>query len=109
MRNRNINHIFSESQNKANFAESVIKHLKHLTFSYMKSKHTQKWVDKFQKIVQMRNKSFNRSINTNPLNTWNNLTNAELWKYQFMPKAKKKKTLIERHVHECRAMRNMNL
>ncbi len=51
--NRNINYIFSESQNKANFAESAIKHFKRFTFSYMKSKYIQKWVDKFRKIVQI--------------------------------------------------------
>ncbi len=78
LRNRNVNHIFSESQNKANFAESAIKHFKCLAFSYMKSKHTQKCIDQFHKIVQMQNKTFNISINTNPLYVWNNLNNAEL-------------------------------
>ncbi len=91
LKRRNINHIFSELQHKANFAESAIKHLKHLTFSYIKSKHTQKWVDQFQKIVKTRNKSFNRSLNTNLSNEWNKMTNQELWKHQFMMKAKNKK------------------
>ncbi len=88
IKNRKIYHIFSESQRKANFAESAIKHLKHLIFSYMKSKHTQKWVDFFQKMIQTRNKLFNKSLNTNPLNAWNNVSNVDLWKYQFAPKLK---------------------
>ncbi len=49
LKNRKIYHIFSESQHKDNFAKSAIKHIKCLIYSYMKSKHTKKWVDVFQK------------------------------------------------------------
>ena len=83
LNNRGINHIFAQSQHKANFAESAIKHLKRLIYSYMKAKLTEKWVDVFYKTVKTRNKSFNRSLGTNPLNAWNNLSNVKLWKYQF--------------------------
>ncbi len=54
----------------------------------MKSRHTRKWVDQFKKITQTRNKTFNRSINTIPLNTWNNTNNVEIWRFQFVSKAK---------------------
>ncbi len=91
LKSQNINHYFSESQHKANFAESAIKHLKRLIFSYMKSRHTQKWVDQFQKIMETQNKTFSRSLNTNHLNGCNNMPNVELWKFQIMTKAKNEK------------------
>jgi hypothetical protein len=88
---RNIKQVITDQTQKASLAERSLKEFKKRLYSHMSAKHSTKWVNVLQKAVIGHNKSFNRSIKTNPKNAWLNMTNAELWLTQYSLGKKDKK------------------
>lgn len=61
-----VHHIVTRNETKANYAERVIKTLKHKLFRYMMKKRTQRYIDVLQDIVNSYNHTVHRGLGRKP-------------------------------------------
>ena len=68
LRDQNIHHFYSlNTETKANYAERIIKTLKHKLFRYMMKHRTQRYIDVLQDLVYSYNHIIHRSLWKTPV------------------------------------------
>ena len=87
---RNIKHVFTYYETKANYAERVIKTIKSKIVKYLTAKETYRWIDELENITFSYNNSIHRSIGRSPKEATNS-DHYELWQFQYGEKLKDKK------------------
>ena len=67
LKGQNVHHFNAlNTETKANYAERLIKTLKHILFRYMMKNRTQSYIDVLQYIVYSYNHNLNRSLGATP-------------------------------------------
>ena len=87
MKERDIDHFFTQNESKANFAERAIKNIK-LRISRYRSRHqTNRWIDVLSDITESYNQTYHRSIKRAPSQV-KKKDEALLWKIQYKDKVR---------------------
>jgi hypothetical protein len=82
MRERNIDHFFTQNESKANYAERAIKNVK-LRLSRYRSRHqSHRWVDVLDDVTKSYNATYHRSLKRAPEQV-KKRDEQELWKLQY--------------------------
>ena len=79
---KNIKHIFTYYETKANYAERVIKTIKIKITKYLTSKETFRWIDIISDLTYSYNNSFHRSIKRTPTEAQTG-NKFNLWSEQY--------------------------
>ena len=92
LKSKYIHHFYAlNTETKANYAERVIKTLKHKIFRYMLKKRTQSYIDVLQDIVHSYNHTVHRSLGTTPVSiTKGNEGESRLQQYLLRKKPESK-------------------
>ena len=97
LKSRNIGHIVTLNEKKANYAERFIKTLKNKITRYMQFAREFKWVKALPKITAAYNKAYHRSIRMTPYMAMKT-DDPKLWIMQYSPKKIKVKTKPKKQV-----------
>lgn len=90
-----IHHFVTQNtEQKANFAERVIKTLKGRIMRYFTHKQTHEWIDHLPAFTQSYNYSFHRSIGMTPRQV-SQENESELWLKQYLPVPRKEKKPVK--------------
>ena len=82
LNDRNIDHIFTFYETKANFAERVIKTIKLKIIKYFTSKETYRWLEILSDLTYSYNISYHRSIKMTPSDA-QEVDRFTLWQRQY--------------------------
>ena len=82
LNDRNIDHIFTFYETKANFAERVIKTIKLKIIKYFTSKETYRWLEILSDLTYSYNISYHRSIKMTPSDA-QEVDSFTLWQRQY--------------------------
>lgn len=88
LKERGIEHFYSQNELKSSYAERCLKTLKSKLSRYMTRHQTHRWIDVLESVTQSYNASFHRSIKMAPKNVTRK-DEVRLWKLQYR-KAKTK-------------------
>lgn len=93
LHSQNIHHFYAlNTETKANYAERLIKTIKHKLFRYMMKHRTQRYIDVFQDIVHSYNHTVHRSLGRTPASiTKGNEGESRLQQYLLRKTAVKSK------------------
>lgn len=92
----NINHIVTQNETKANYAERVIKTIKHKLFRYMLKTRKKEYMNKLQDFVYSYNHTVHRSLGKNPASLGkDNESESRLQQYLLRQKGQKKNVMKE--------------
>ena len=84
-----IKHYTSHNEAKAAIVERVIRTIKKKINRYLSYKHTNKYIDVLQKIIDSYNNTYHKTIKMTP-NSVNESNENELWKKLYLPTLTKK-------------------
>lgn len=93
LKSQNIHHFYAlNTETKANYAERLIKTLKHKLFRFMMKHRTQRYIDVFQDVVNSYNHTVHRSLGKTPVSiTKENEGESRLQQYLLRTNNLKKK------------------
>ena len=84
LKDSGVNHIFTNFETKANYAERVIKTIKLKLFKYLTYKESENWVSELEKFTKGYNKSFHRSLKMSPLEALD-ADSYKVWQNLYQP------------------------
>ena len=84
LKDSEVNHIFTNFETKANYAERVIKTIKLKLFKYLTYKESENWVSELEKFTKGYNKSFHRSLKMSPLEALD-ADSYKVWQNLYQP------------------------
>lgn len=84
LKEKGIDHFFSQNVQKSSVAERAIKSLKSKISRYMSQHQTHRWIDILQSITQSYNSTYHRSIKMTPRSITKR-DEVRLWKLQYPP------------------------
>lgn len=82
LKDKNIKHFVTQNEVKANYVERSIRTIKGKIMRYMRAKHTKKWVDQLQNIINSYNNTYHRSIKQTP-NSVDKKDENKLWELSY--------------------------
>lgn len=96
---QHVHHLYAfNTETKANYAERLIKTLKHKLFRYMMKNRTQRYINVLQEMVQSYNRTLHRSLGRAPVSiTKANEGESRLQQYLIRNRGSKQKNNINRH------------
>ena len=96
LKSQNIHHVYAlNTETKANYAERLIKTLKHKLFRYMMKRRTQRYVDVLQDMVQSYNHTVHRSLGQAPASITQDTEGESRLQQYLLRTVKSKKATIK--------------
>ena len=103
LKGHGIHHRLAQNETKANYAERVIKTIKHKIFRRMLKTRTKKYIDKLQDMVNSYNHTVHRSLGDTPISVnKSNESESRLQQYLLRQKGQKKPTIKRESKNELK-------
>ena len=83
LKNRNIKHVVTLNETKANYAERAIKTIKMKLSKYMYNEQTREWAKALAEITSGYNETYHRSIKMSPSEAMS-MSDEDLWVKQYL-------------------------
>lgn len=101
LKSQNIHHLVAQNETKANYAERVIKTIRHKLFRYILKTSTRRYIDQLQDTVYSYNHTLHRSLGQKPVSV-NKTNESESRLQQYMLRQKGQKKRIKKEVTKKR-------